>query len=143
MKAEHDAVEPRLQGGIVQAFECVLSMKKQALIGGIKCMYWLTKGEIAHTTNFKSLLELAVSHSSTYLTELHQGGNAKYTSHQSMNKLITVLSQCIERDIHKEIEQADYVNVISLCDETTESDVSITKQLIFYICYMCGEELKM
>ena len=42
-----------------------------------------------------------------------------------MNKLITVLSQCIEGDIHQEIEHSDYVSL--LCDETT--DVSITYYL--------------
>lgn len=105
MKVQRDAVQARLRGGIAQAFECVLCVKKQALIGGMKCIYWLAKSEIAHTTNFESLLDLAVSLGSTYLTELHQGGNAKYTSHQSINELITV-SVTVHRGRHSQGDRA-------------------------------------
>ena len=62
----------KLGGGITQAFESVRTVQRQALIGGLKCMYWLAKHEIAHSTNFESVLELASSLGCTYITELHQ-----------------------------------------------------------------------
>ena len=78
--AEQEAVQAKLRGGIVQAFEQVCTTQKNALVGALKCMYWLAKHEIAHTTNFESLIQLAISLGSTYLKELNQGENAKYTS---------------------------------------------------------------
>ena len=55
-----------------------------------------------------------------------------------MNELKTVMSQCIKGDIHKGIYRSNYVAV--LCDETT--DISIKKQLIVYICYVCDNDFK-
>lgn len=139
IRAEKDAVQAKLRGGIVQAFTNVQSAQKKAVIGALKCMYWLAKQEIAHTTNFESLLNLAVSLGSAYLKDLHQGGNAKYTSHESMFEFVKVLSSCIEQDVLSEIHQAKYVGL--LCDETT--DVSITKQLIIYCRYVMAGEVNM
>ena len=138
VKAESDAVQARLRGGIAQAFDSVHAVQRKALIGGLKCMYWLAKHEIAHTTNFESLLQLAVSLGSTYISELHQGENAKYTSQQSMFEFVTILSQCIERNIQTELDRSEYISL--LCDETT--DISITKQLIVYVRYALDGELR-
>lgn len=101
-------------------------------------MYWLAKHEISHSTNFESMLELAVSLGCSYIAELHQGGNAKYTSQQNMFEFISVLSQCIEQKIQAELDQSRYVSL--LCDETT--DVSITKQLIIYIRYVLDGDIR-
>ena len=46
----------------------------------MKCLYWLAKQEIAHTTNFVVLIELAQSLGATYLGDLNLGGNAHDTS---------------------------------------------------------------
>ena len=92
-------------------------------------MCWLAKHKIAHSMNYESLLEVAVSLGSTYMTELHQGDNAKYTSQQSMFNFISVLSWCIEQKINAELNHSN--NVSLLCNETTA--VSITKQLIIYV----------
>ena len=50
---EQEAVQAKLRGGIAQAFEQVRTMQKNALVGALKCMYWLAKREIAHTSNFE------------------------------------------------------------------------------------------
>ena len=138
VKAEREAVQARLRGGIAQAFESVRTVQRKALIGGLKCMYWLAKHEIAHSTNYESLIELAVSLGSTYMTELHHGDNAKYTSQQSMFEFISVLSQSIEQKVYAELNHSNYVSL--LCDETT--DVSITKQLVIYVRYVLEGNLK-
>ena len=36
-------------GGLEAAFCTTLSLQKKALVGALKCMYWLAKSEIAHT----------------------------------------------------------------------------------------------
>ena len=46
-------------GGIHKALESVVSAQRKAFIGALKCIYFLNKREIAHTTNFVPLLDLA------------------------------------------------------------------------------------
>ena len=51
VQAEQEYVQARL--GIAQSFDSVRAVQRKALIGGLKCMYWLAKHDIAHTTNFE------------------------------------------------------------------------------------------
>jgi hypothetical protein len=44
----------RKDGGIEMAFQRVVSAERKAMIGAIKCMYFLTKREIPHTTTVSS-----------------------------------------------------------------------------------------
>ena len=46
------------RGGIVEAFDEVVTEQKRAFIGQLKCMHFLAKQEIAHTTNFRPLVSL-------------------------------------------------------------------------------------
>ena len=47
--SEQEAMQVKLKGGIAQAFEEVRTTKKNALVGALKCMYWLAKHEVAST----------------------------------------------------------------------------------------------
>ena len=58
LKMEEDLVSSRTHGGIERAFDQLVSAKRRAFIGTLKCMYFLNKREIAHTTNFSPLLDL-------------------------------------------------------------------------------------
>lgn len=44
---------------VMQAFEPTVIIEHEAIIGGLKCLYWLVKNEIAHHTNYPKLLSLA------------------------------------------------------------------------------------
>ena len=46
-------------GGIERALDSVVSAQRKAFIAALKCMYFLNKREIAHTTNFVPLLDCA------------------------------------------------------------------------------------
>ena len=49
------------------------------MTGVLKCLYWLCKQEITHTTNFPSLLQLGKSLGAVYLNDLEVGCNAHHT----------------------------------------------------------------
>ena len=70
----------KCRGGIREATEGQVVLLRNAVVGAMKCLYWLCKREIAHTTNFKPLLSLATSLGCTCLSALNVGGNAHYTS---------------------------------------------------------------
>ena len=58
-------------GGISEVFGAVETAERKAMIGLMKCMYWLCKNELPHTTNFVSLLSLTKNLGATYLNERH------------------------------------------------------------------------
>ena len=52
------------------AFKRVVSAERKAMIGALKCMYFLTKREIPHTTNFTPLCELGKALGAQYLQDM-------------------------------------------------------------------------
>lgn len=137
-KMEAALVSSRKDGGIEKAFDRVVSAERRAFIGGLKCMYFLNKREIAHTTNFLPLIELSKSLGATYLEDMNIGGNAKYTSERFMQESIQALAEILSQAIIQSLQASPF---FSLCiDETT--DVSVTKQLIIYARYIVHGEVK-
>ena len=57
-------------GGIRVALQEAMSQERRAVIGALKCMYFLTKNELPHTTTFSELLDLAIDLGSDYLRAL-------------------------------------------------------------------------
>ena len=90
-------------GGISAALSTVQSAERRAMIGAMKCMYWLCMQEIPHTTNFSSLLELAKSLGATYLYDLCLGRNALYISERFMQEAVSCLGEVISSSIYDEI----------------------------------------
>ena len=114
-------------------FQEAISQERRAVIGSLKCMYFLTRNEISHTTNFSGLIDLAINLGSDYLRTIRQSANAQYRSEQIMSESIQCSSKCI--DIIIKMQQSDTISL--MVDEST--DVSITKKLILYgRCVMNG-----
>ena len=67
-------------GGVRQAFASRVVLQRKALIGALHLLYWLAKEEVAHTTKFNSLKEVAILLGCDYLRELNLGRNAQYSS---------------------------------------------------------------
>ena len=74
VKLEAALGSTQTDGRIDRAFQRVFSAERKAMIGSLKCMYFLTKREIAHTTNFVPLCELSKSLGALYLQDLQRGG---------------------------------------------------------------------
>ena len=74
-------------------------VQRKALIGALHLLYWLAKEEVAHTTKFNSLKEVAILLGCDYLRELNLGRNAQYSSEQIIAEMIQCLSQVIEEHI--------------------------------------------
>ena len=117
-------------GGIIQAFsEAASTERKTALgLGAMKCLYWLAKNEIAHTTKYVLLLQLALDLGCTYFTDLRQGANATYTSERIIQEFLSTLASQIESNQISQFQFSSYVAL--MCDETT--DISVLKQMVIY-----------
>lgn len=88
MEASHATT--KRHGGIEASFQRTVTLQKQAVMGGMKCMYWLVKEEVA---KFASLLNLVLDLGCSYLKALNQGENAHYTSERIMNEFVQALSK--------------------------------------------------
>ena len=63
-------------------------IQRKTMIGALRMVYWLGTEEVAHTTKFTMLMDLSVQMGCEYLCELHLGGNAHYSSEQTISKLL-------------------------------------------------------
>lgn len=52
VRQEHERLAAEASGGIEQAFHETASVQRKAAMGAMKCLYWLVKNEIAHTTKY-------------------------------------------------------------------------------------------
>ena len=89
-------------------------------------MHFLAKQEIAHTTTFTPLVNLAKSLGATYLGEIALGQNQKYTSERFMQEIVLAMGEAALEPIKEEIQNSPVF--VLLVDETT--DVSIIRQMI-------------
>ena len=87
MRVQSTRILTERQGGIAESFDAVVSIQKKAFIGHLKCMHFLAKEEIAHTTKFTPLVNLAKSLGADYLGEISMGKNMKYTSERFIQEI--------------------------------------------------------
>ncbi|XP_071138765.1 zinc finger protein 862-like isoform X2 [Mytilus edulis] len=118
--------------GIQAALDTHTSMETTALIGAFRCMYWLAKEEIAHTTHYPSLLELAKTLGCDYLNLLKKGQNVNYTSQRTMQDMLLTINDQIQTSILQTIHNSPYFSL--LIDETT--DVAVVKQMTVMARYL-------
>ncbi len=99
----------------------------------MKCLYWLCKQEIAHTTNYQPLLSLATtSLGCSYMSALNAGGNAHYTSERIVQELVELMAHQIEEAQMTAFFCSPFYGL--MIDEST--DISVTKQLVLYWRYV-------
>ena len=95
-------------------------------------MYWIAKQEIAHTTKFNSLRDLAIELGCDFLRELNLGKNAQYSSEQIISELLQCLSMVIDEEIILGMQSSNYFSIMT--DEST--DISVLKQLVLVGRYL-------
>ena len=115
-------------GGIPLKFKDAETAEMQAAIGCCKCIYWLCKHEISHTTTYPHLLSLAESLGCRYFESLKVGRNAKYTSPQIVGEFLEIIDAIVNEAILDDMKKGRVFSI--MVDEST--DVSVQKQLVLY-----------
>ena len=126
-KAALTAEFDQSNGGITRAFEDARSLEMKVAIGCCKCIYWLCKHEIPHSTTYPHLISLAQSLGCEYFKALNVSRNATYTSHQILTEFIEIMSDFVEESVLCDMKSGFYSLMV---DEST--DVSVLKQLVLY-----------
>lgn len=119
-------------GGIERALDSVVTAQRRAFIAALKCMYFLNKKEIPHTTNFVPLLDLAKSLGVEYLNDLYVGENAAYRSERFVQEIVLALGEVLVRKFRAALKNSPFF--VLMIDETT--DVAVLKQLVIYARYI-------
>ena len=78
MESERRVAEKN--GGVEQALQKQITIEEQALIGALRCMYFLVHSKIPHTTNFASLMDLCKMMGCEYLNALKVKECTTYSS---------------------------------------------------------------
>ena len=129
---ETTLAQSQRNGGIRMAFEKGIAAQRVAVQGALKVVYWLCKEEVAHTTKYESLVDLAISLRCTYLEELSVSARANYRSRRIIGEFIELLLSIIEKDILVKVKASPYFSLMT--DEST--DVANLKQLVIVARYI-------
>ena len=113
-------------------------VQRKALVGGLHLLYWLVREEVAHTTKFNSLKEVAILLGCDYLRELNLGRNAQYSSEQIIAELLQCLSQVIQEQIISDLQSSELFSLMT--EEST--DIAVLKQLVLVGRYLTDEGVK-
>ncbi|XP_014675737.1 PREDICTED: uncharacterized protein LOC106815742 [Priapulus caudatus] len=101
--------------------------------GLMKIMYTLAKKhQSVSSGNVLDFVDWCTDLGADYLTSIHQGANAQYTSERVMQELLAVLAGTLRDSILADARQSPVFGVQA--DETT--DVSVKSQVVSYIRYM-------
>ena len=109
-----------------------LTVDGDAFCDALRCLYWLAKQEVPHTTNFSSLKELCVLLGNTTLPRLAVSKNMTYQSEQSMQEILQAISSCLEEEALRKVCASPYYSIV--VDEST--DLSVQKQLGVVVHYL-------
>ena len=109
-----------------------LTVEGRALCDAIRCMYFLMKKEIAHTTNFGPLRDLCVIMGNTTMPKLDIAKNCNFRSEQTMHEIVVCIGSVLENE---KVKLSPYFSIIA--DEST--DISVHKQLALAVQYLCLE----
>ena len=109
---EHERLASQPNGGIVHAFSEAISMESKPIVGATKCLYWLAKHEIAHTTKYVPLLELVQDLRCSYFDKLRVGGNTTYTSERIIQEFILHMGSQVERGVVQQLLSSPFVSLV-------------------------------
>ena len=100
----------------------ILTVDENVFCDALRCIYFLCKNEIAHTTNFSGLKALCIQLGNETLPLLRKSGNTNYEA----------IGWTLEEQILCEVKNSPFYSVT--LDEAT--DISVIKQLGLCIQYI-------
>lgn len=108
------------------------TVSEDGMVKAFKCLYWLCKQKIAHTTKFEQLLDLETALGVDIKQQICKGKNAKYTSRTAIGEFLECINQVIEEDILTDMKASEQFAL--MFDETT--DCAVIEQMIIHCRYI-------
>ena len=103
-----------------------VSSQEQAVVSGMRTVYWLAKEHIA-TEKYNSLMNLLKLQGCKDIENLNVAKDAPYNSVQTAKDFQSVIAECIQDEITEKL-QSPFVSIMA--DEST--DIAVSKKLLIY-----------
>ncbi|CAG2186740.1 unnamed protein product [Mytilus edulis] len=117
---------------LATAVEKEVTLNEMAMESAMKCLYWLCKRELPHTTNYVPLMNLCKDLGVDVLNALMVGENAKYTSERFIQEALLSFKYIVQTPLICDLKNSPFYTV--MVDETT--DVAVKKELILYVRFL-------
>ena len=104
-----------------------VSSQEQAVVSGMRTVYWLAKEHIA-TEKYDSLMNLLKLQGCKDIENLNVAKNASYNSVQTAKDFQSVIAECIQDEITEKLHKSPFVSIMA--DENT--DIAVSKKLLIY-----------
>ena len=104
-----------------------VSSQEQAVVSGMRTVYWLAKEHIA-TEKYDSLMNLLKLQGCKDIENLNVAKNASYNSVQTAKDFQSVIAECIQDEITEKLHKSPFVSIMG--DENT--DIAVSKKLLIY-----------
>ena len=109
-----------------------VSSQEQAVVSGMRTVYWLAEEQIA-TEKYKSLMNILKMLGCKDIENLNVAKNASYNSVQTAKDFQSVIAECIQDEITEKLHKSPFVSVMA--DEST--DIAVSKKLLIYAKLIC------
>ena len=109
-----------------------VSSQEQAVVSGMRTVYWLAEEHIA-TEKYKSLMNILKMQGCKDIENLNVAKNASYNSVQTAKDFQSVIAECIQDEITEKLHKSPFVTVMA--DEST--DIAVSKKLLIYAKLIC------
>ncbi|XP_076113346.1 zinc finger protein 862-like [Mytilus galloprovincialis] len=117
---------------LATAVEKEVTLNEMAMESAMKCLYWLCKRELPHTTNYVPLMNLCKDLGVDVLNALMVGENAKYTSERFIQEALLSFKYIVQTPLICDLKNSPFYTV--MVDGTT--DVAVKKELILYVRFL-------
>ena len=88
----------------------ILTVDENVFCDALRCIYFLCKNEIAHTTNFSGLKALCIQQGNKTLPLLRTSGNTNYESEQIMGEMVeAIIGWTLEEQILCEVKNSPFL----------------------------------
>ena len=113
------------------ASEGQLTIDGEAFTDALRCLYFLAKNEMSHTTNYMPLRNFSIAMGNTTLPHLNERRNQTYSSEQSISEMLYAISDAME-ELLENIGSSPFYSII--IDEAT--DLSVDRHIGLVIQYL-------
>jgi len=129
--AHHDHVDAlradAMQGEFQRAARKALNEKEEAVLVGLKAVYWVAEEQLP-MHKYESLMSLLAQLQCRYVGHLARGKHATYTSDVTANDMLDSIATVIRNGIDNKLLKSPFVSLF--IDEST--DIAVHKKLAIY-----------
>lgn len=138
--SHHDHVDALRADAMQGEFQCAarkaLNEKEEAVLVGLKAVYWAAKEQLP-MHKYESRMSLLAQLQCLHVAQLAHGKNASYTSDVTANDMLDSIATVIRTEIDNKLIKSPFVSLF--IDEST--DIAVHTKLAIYAVFLIQKHL--